>query len=67
MHIAKPYFVMIHDQHGSAMIMTDGDKDDYVPAFFAKRDDAAHAGDENMLARACGFEIFKLGDGEECL
>lgn len=55
----KPYFVMIYDQHGSALVMFRGE--DY-PTFFATWDEADKAGSDNRLAQACGYEVHCMGD-----
>lgn len=60
----KPYFVMIYDQHGSAMVMTDSSDDPRYPgvAFFETYDEADAAGKGNMLAQACGHEVHCMGN-----
>jgi len=58
----KEYFVMIRDQHGSAMIMM-ADEDEV--AFFETFEEADEAGAENLMAKACGHEVFRLGSGCE--
>jgi hypothetical protein len=59
----KPYFVMIYNQHGSAMIMHEDDEG-FSPAFYADEEDAVNAAEQNAMAQACGFEVFCLGEGE---
>lgn len=60
----KPFFVMIYDQHGSAMVMTDSSADPHFPpvAFFPTFEAADAVGKENLLAQACGHEVHCMGD-----
>lgn len=60
----KPYFVMIYDQHGGALVMSDNE--DFYPTFFATWKEANAAGAGNLLAKACGYEVHCMGDCVAC-
>lgn len=53
------FFVIIHDQHGGACPMTCDDYGNEL-SLFDTREEAEAAGDRNLMARACGYEIHRL-------
>lgn len=56
------YFVVLNTQHaGKYTVMTD--EDGVCMAIFPSYEAAIDAADNNILARACGFEIFMRGEG----
>ena len=50
------YFVILNDQHGGALAMT-GDDEGYQLALFDSYEEAYAAGENNLMGKACGFEI----------
>lgn len=56
------HFVVIFDQHGGAIVMSE-DEDRLSISLFDTIQEAEEAGNDNALARACGFEIHTLGGG----
>jgi hypothetical protein len=54
------FFVVIYDQHGGGIPMTDDDWGQCL-CLFPSRDLAEKAGDRNAMGRACGYEVHRFG------
>lgn len=60
--MSNKYFVILHDQHGGAVAMT-CDDDGFQLSLFETREEAEKAGQDNIMGRACGFDVHELGGG----
>lgn len=59
----KPFFIMIHNQRGTAVMpMTDAEKDDEV-AMFETVHEATEAANNHDMCIAFGWDLFQAGCG----
>ncbi len=58
----KEFFVMLNTQNGSFTHMTNEEGDDIEK--FSSKEDAIACAKNNMLAKAFGFTVFNICDGD---